>query len=100
MACRVTVFVAESTDHSQRRTFNMKNSLLGASAAIALLAAAPASATNAITYVPNSLTQSVIKHGPWTLHEANPSAFYQHDASGIVPTKSGPPYTVSATSFL
>jgi hypothetical protein len=48
----------------------MNNSLLGASAAVALLAAAPATAAGpTITYVPNSLTQSVIKNGPWTLHE-------------------------------
>jgi hypothetical protein len=42
----------------------MNDSLLGASAAIALLAAAPASADPAISYVPNSLVESLINHGP------------------------------------
>ena len=82
----------------------MNNSLLGASAAVALLAAAPATAAGpTITYVPNSLAQSVIKNGPWTLHESavnrdrededdDSHAKFAHDASGIVPTTSGPPY--------
>ena len=50
----------------------MKNFLFGSSAAIALLAAAPALADAGlkISYVPKSLAQSVIKHGPWTLHES------------------------------
>lgn len=65
----------------------MKCSLLGACATIALLAAATASAAGpAISYVPNSLAESVIKHGPWTLHESG--ATFMHDASGIVPTAS------------
>jgi hypothetical protein len=65
----------------------VERSLLGASAAIALLAAAPASAAGpAISYVPNSLHESVINYGPWTLHES--VANFVHDASGIVPTAS------------
>jgi hypothetical protein len=65
----------------------MERSFLGASAAIALLAAAPASAAGpAISYVPNSLHESVINYGPWTLHES--VANFVHDASGIVPTAS------------
>jgi hypothetical protein len=67
-------------------TSRMNNSLLGASAAIALLAAAPASADPAISYVPNSLVESLINHGPWTLHESVET--FVHDASGIVPTAS------------
>jgi hypothetical protein len=66
---------------------NMKSSLLGACATIALLAAAPASAAGpAISYVPNSVAESVIDHGPWTLHES--VATFLHDASGIVPAAS------------
>jgi len=65
----------------------MKSSLLGACATIALLAAAPASAAGpAISYVPNSLVESVIDRGPWTLHES--VSTFMHDASGIVPTAS------------
>ncbi len=44
----------------------MKNFLFGTSAVIALLAAVPALADAGpkISYVPKSLAQSVIKHGP------------------------------------
>jgi hypothetical protein len=78
-------------------TSRMKRSFLGASAAIALFAAAPASADPAISYVPNSLAESVINHGPWTLHES--VANFVHDASGIVPTTPGPPYSGSGTPY-
>ena len=92
----------------------MKSALLGASAAIALLAAAPGSATAAgptISYVPNSLAQSKIHGGPWTLHESaereesareerdeaedhDESDGNPHDASGIVPPGNlTPPYS-------
>ena len=48
----------------------MNRALLGGCAAIALIAAAPALAAGpTITYVPDSLAQSRIHHGPWTLHE-------------------------------
>ena len=42
-----------------------------------------------ITYVPNSLVQSTIISGPWTLHESASS--FAHDASGIVPALANPP---------
>jgi hypothetical protein len=98
----------------------MKNLFLGASAAITLLAAAPATAAGpTITYVPNSLFQSVIKDGPWPLHESaarrdrddddwrgdrdrrddDSHANFAHDASGIIPTTSGPPYAGSGTPY-
>jgi hypothetical protein len=99
----------------------MNSSLLGAAAGIALLAAAPAAAAGpTITYVPNSLAQSVIKDGPWTLHESvgdrdrehdrdrdrdrdhgddETRENFAHDASGIVPTTSGPPYAGSGTPY-
>jgi hypothetical protein len=64
----------------------MKRSFLSASAAIVLFAPAPAFADPAISYVPNSLAESVINSGPWTLHES--VANFVHDASGIVPTPS------------
>src|SRR5260221_3073763 len=97
----------------------MNNLLFSTSAVIALLAAVPASATDAgpkISYVPRSMAQSVISHGPWTLHESadrfdhdesgdhfrhegsderpeheDHNDFFKHDASGIVPTTAGPP---------
>jgi hypothetical protein len=99
----------------------MNSSLLGAAAGIALLAVAPAAAAGpTITYVPNSLAQSVIKDGPWTLHESagdrdrehdrdrdrdrdhgddETRENFAHDASGIIPTTSGPPYTGSGTPY-
>ncbi len=49
-----------------------------------------------ISYVANSLAQSLIKRGPWVLHE---SGGYAHDASGIVPTTSGPPYANAGTPY-
>ncbi|WJR78669.1 hypothetical protein [Bradyrhizobium sp. NP1] len=65
---------------------------LGTAAAIALLAAASAAAADpTISYVPNSLRQSSIHRGPWTLHEAG--RHFHHDASGIVPAAGlTPPY--------
>jgi hypothetical protein len=93
----------------------MKSALLGASAAIALLAASPASATDpgpTISYVPDSLAQSKIHRGPWTLHESaerdrrdesdeneEPDVNFAHDASGIVPTTAGPPYVGSGQPY-
>jgi hypothetical protein len=98
----------------------MKSALLGASAAIALLAATPASATNpgpTISYVPNSLAQSKIHRGPWTLHESaereesareerdeaedhDESDGNPHDASGIVPPGNlTPPYSGFGTPY-
>jgi len=100
----------------------MKITFFGASATVALLAAAPATAAGpTISYVPNSLFQSVIKDGPWTLHESagkrdrddddsrgdrerdrrdhDSPANVAHDASGIVPTTSGPPYVGSGTPY-
>ena len=70
----------------------MNCSLLGTCAVIALLAAAPAAnAGPAISYVPHSLVQSSIHHGPWTLHEEG--NHFHHDASGIVPPSTlTPPY--------
>jgi hypothetical protein len=70
----------------------MKSALLGASAATALLAAAPAVAAGPnFTYVPDSLIQSTIVSGPWVLHE--PRSSFGHDASGIsIPTTQGVPY--------
>jgi hypothetical protein len=78
----------------------MKHALLGATSAIALLMAAPASASGpSISYVPNSLVESVIKRGPWTLHEGGQR--FNHDASGIVPPKSQtmPPYVGTGTPY-
>jgi len=66
----------------------MKSLLLGTSAAVALHASAlAAGASPVISYVPNSLVESVINHGPWTLHE---SGVPGHDASGIGPPVPGP----------
>jgi hypothetical protein len=72
----------------------MKRLCLGTAAAIAVVsAAASANADPTISYVHNSLKQSVIERGPWTLHEAD--RYFQHDASGIVPPSSqkAPPYS-------
>jgi hypothetical protein len=66
---------------------------LGAASAIALLTAAPASASGPnFSYVPNSMIESTIVSGPWTLHESASS--FAHDASGIVPTLAVPPQTM------
>ena len=74
---------------SQIRRFRMKHALLGATSAIALLIAAPASAGGpSISYVPNSMVESTIISGPWTLHESG--GHFAHDASGINPAL-GPP---------
>lgn len=107
----------------------MKSSLLGASAVIALIAAAPASAEGPkISYVPRSLAESIIKHGPWTLHEGDRfenaesddhfrhdddrrgdrdsrrrdrDEAFEHDASGIVPPPSMtmPPYSGTGVPY-
>jgi hypothetical protein len=85
--------------------FHMNILRFGASIAIASLAVTGARADGpAISYVPGSMVQSTISYGPWTLHEKGtivrrdwfdvdtiPDPF-AHDASGIVPTTSGPPY--------
>jgi hypothetical protein len=76
----------------------MKSFLLGTAAAIAVLAAGPASANGpTIAYVPNSLVESTIRNGPWPLHES--TGTFKHDASGIVPTSPGPPYTGSGMPY-
>jgi len=68
----------------------MKSKILGASA-IAMLAASPAFSANTgqtFYYVPNSLTESKVTNGPWTLHQTG-----SHDASGVsVPSVAGTPY--------
>ena len=70
----------------------MINLRFGTVAAIGLLtAASAANADPTITYIPNSLKQSKIERGPWTLHEAG--KYFGHDASGIVPAAGlTPPY--------
>ena len=70
----------------------MTRLLHGTAAACVLLAAAStADAGPAISYIPNSLTQSTIEQGPWALHQSG--AYHHHDASGIVPPSSlTPPY--------
>ena len=78
----------------------MKSWLLGATAAVALAAAAPTLAVAAapsITYVPGSIAESMITSGPWTLHE---SAFTR-DASGIIPPSSqtAPPYVGTGVPY-
>ena len=67
-------------------------SLLSTVALTPALAAQPL-----IAYLPNSLVQSRIDNGPWTLHESNGQG--AHDASGIIPTTSGPPYVGSGTPY-
>ncbi len=49
-----------------------------------------------ISYVPKSLVESVIDRGPWTLHARGEDG---HDASGIIPTTSGPPYSGTGTPY-
>ena len=78
----------------------MNRSIPGAVAVIATLAAAPACAAESgphISYVPKSLVESVIERGPWTLHERGED--FGHDASGIVPTTPGPPYSGSGAPY-
>ncbi len=78
----------------------MKHLSFGMVSAIALLTVASAAqADPVISYVPNSLKQSVIERGPWTLHEQD--RYWQHDASGIVPPSSqtAPPYTGTGTPY-
>jgi hypothetical protein len=76
----------------------MKNALLGAALAVALVTPALADGPS-ITYVPNSLMESTIISGPWALHEAASS--FAHDASGIVPpsTQPTPPYTGTGVPY-
>ena len=63
-------------------------------ASVLLIAASSVHADPAITYVPNSLAQSVIERGPWTLHESD--RHFHYDASGIVPASGlTPPYNPS-----
>ncbi len=50
-----------------------------------------------LSYVQNSLTQSKISFGPWTLHQ---SGYLNYDASGIVPTTAGPPYVGECTPYV
>ncbi|MDR3467053.1 MAG: hypothetical protein P4M07_14045 [Xanthobacteraceae bacterium] len=73
----------------------MKHLLLATTAAVAVSVAAPAFADPTIGYVPGSLAQSKITTGPWTLHES----VFKRDASGIVPTASGPPYAGSGVPY-
>jgi hypothetical protein len=70
----------------------MKHLRFGTVSAIVLLTAASAAhADPTISYVPNSLKQSKIERGPWTLHETG--KYFHHDASGIVPGSGlTPPY--------
>jgi hypothetical protein len=78
----------------------MRNAVLGATSAIVLVSALPASAGNPnFSYVPNSLMQSTIISGPWTLHESASS--FAHDASGIVPpsTQTMPPYVGTGVPY-
>src|SRR6202035_5033781 len=88
----------------------MNRALLGGCAAIALIAAAPALAAGpTISYVPDSLAQSKIHRGPWTLHESakgdeaedhDESDGSAHDASGIVPPSTlTPPYSGYGTPY-
>jgi len=69
----------------------MNKSLLGTSSILVLLGVVPglAIADPNISYVPNSLVQSRIISGPWTLHESASS--FSHDASGILPKFAMPP---------
>ncbi|WP_426419774.1 hypothetical protein [Bradyrhizobium genosp. A] len=101
----------------------MNRLLVGASGVLAVLSAGSVSAADpTISYVPKSLAESVIKHGPWTLHESadrfeqdesgdhfrhgrddhrdrDDRDFFKHDASGIVPTTAGPPYANSGVPY-
>jgi hypothetical protein len=77
----------------------MKNVLLGATSAVALLVSPALAGGPIITYVPNSLTESTIISGPWALHESASS--FAHDASGIVPppTQTMPPYVGTGVPY-
>jgi hypothetical protein len=74
--------------------------LLLSTVGVALLANVSSSARAgtpvAITYVPNSLAESSIAGGPWTLHQA--VGRNAHDASGILPTI-GTPFSPQTTAF-
>jgi len=72
---------------------------LSAAAGVALLASANVGADTpvVIAYVPNSLAEAGIVGGPWTLHQRvgrNP-----HDASGILPSISNPPFGTPYASY-
>lgn len=78
--------------------------LLSSASAAAFLANVSANGDSpvAITYVPNSLDESMIANGPWTLHQT--SGRNRHDASGIVPpsgvtTPYNPPTTAYGTPY-
>ena len=70
--------------------------LLAGTAAIVGSSTFAAAAGPTFKFVPGSLVELSIERGPWTLHEAAP---YAHDASGIVPTTPGPPYSGSGTPY-
>lgn len=80
----------------------MKSLFLAAVSIVALMPAASATSAGVgptITYVPGSLTESVINQGPWNLHEKGDP--FAHDASGIVPPKGtpGPPFAGTGTPY-
>ena len=82
----------------------LRTFLFSAAGGVALLSNVSASADTpvAITYLPKSLAEATIAHGPWTLHQKvgrNP-----HDASGILPpstvtTPFNPPTTAYGTPY-
>jgi hypothetical protein len=82
----------------------MRSALLGVASTIALVATVPASAGGPnFSYVPNSLVESTIFSGPWTLHQSTGSN--PHDASGILPKfalppgQTMPPYVGAGTPY-
>ena len=70
---------------------------LAVAAGLAVSPAVAAASGLTITYAPHSLVESSIYNGPGPLHEAGKA--FGHDASGVVPTGSGPPYTGSGTPY-
>ena len=63
-----------------------------------------------ISYVPGSLAESIIRLGPWTLHEGDQfehgnahrrdrDEAFELDASGIVPPKGTPPSTATGVPY-
>jgi hypothetical protein len=97
--CSLGGFDPGSTSAS--KDFIMTHLRLGTAAVAALLiATSSADAEPTISFVPNSLKQSVIHRGPWTLHESGD--YFSHDASGIVPASGlTPPYKpeISGTPY-
>lgn len=74
----------------------MDKSLLVAAAFVAAgVGPVAAQGTPTITYIQNSLVESKIHGGPWTLHKVGGP--HAHDASGIIPTTPGPPYPPSVS---